>query len=247
MYIMLIPVLLFVLVLGMIHLLLTHPLLFMLIMFAVANIISGIALLIYFAKKSLKKHNAPPSVSTTEAVTPSENTEPIFDNTEQSENTNTDSECPAPIAYTELTKFITDQIKVIFGNNATWRWKSSDDRDACRQGGFGTIFITTDTSITEAQVIPSKNTVEIRFVNFQPLPELKKNYSLLAFQWFEENFSKINTVVSAAVAAGQNEAVISPDMLPEKGAWDEVAKIISNDSDYAASVSGNGIVVNIGG
>lgn len=155
---------------------------------------------------------------------------------------------PMTLPFTEISKRITEQTKVVFGQDSTWRWCSvSKDRESVRNGGTGDVLVTNENSITEIKVIPENGDVSFLFVDFKPLPKIKENYSLMAFQWFEENYGKVNAIVSSAVKAKLSEAMIPGDILPKKETWDDISKIIVQESEYTASVADNGILVKIGG
>ena len=71
------------------------------------------------------------------------------------------------------------------------------------------------------------------------------DYSMVAFEWVDKNFLRLNGICNEAAAAGKSVVLIPAGVLPAKASWHELCIELKRIGFAEATVSDNGIQVTL--
>lgn len=144
----------------------------------------------------------------------------------------------------EVTAKLNENVTMMFGETATWKWQSDQEREETFAQGQGFIVVTNDNGLTTVLVDILSGSVRMIFVDFVPLQEIHTDYSLVAFEWLNTHLEELMALFSNAAGNGKTTTLLAADILPEKQAWEDLCHEIENNGDgFTAAVCDDGICV----
>lgn len=214
-----------IVVLGLFILFLKHPFATMLLV----HLLTGAIIACVYVIRRKKKQEKKKSETEPETVNP--------------DPKKAEKKSSVKLSPEEITKLLDEKVAMMFGKTATWKPQSDAERDDLFYKGQGFIVVTTDTGMTTILVdlIP---VFKMTFSSFQPLEEIKVDYSLVAFEWVTAHWEELGALFSSAIGNGDTFTLLKPEFLPEKKAWNDLChEIETNGSGFKAGVCDDGIRV----